>query len=69
MRRLSLRFRINLVITHVGLDDAELGALLDMNTDQPLPATPAAFVTSLKVPSPLFLYNVLPPTPVTYRSG
>jgi predicted glycoside hydrolase/deacetylase ChbG (UPF0249 family) len=28
---------LNLVVTHVGLDDAELGALLDMNTDQPLP--------------------------------
>jgi hypothetical protein len=28
---------INLVVTHVGIDDAELGALLDMNTDQPLP--------------------------------
>jgi chitin disaccharide deacetylase len=27
----------NLVITHVGIDDAELGALLDMNTDGPLP--------------------------------
>jgi hypothetical protein len=27
---------VNLVVTHVGLDDAELGALLDMNTDQPL---------------------------------
>lgn len=28
---------LNLVVTHVGIDDAELGALLDMNTDQPLP--------------------------------
>jgi chitin disaccharide deacetylase len=28
---------LNMVITHVGIDDAELGALLDMNTDQPLP--------------------------------
>jgi len=28
---------VNLVITHVGIDDAELGALLDMNTDEPLP--------------------------------
>jgi len=28
---------INLVVTHVGIDDAELGALLDMNTDDPLP--------------------------------
>jgi len=27
----------NLVITHVGIDDAELGALLDMNTSNPLP--------------------------------
>jgi predicted glycoside hydrolase/deacetylase ChbG (UPF0249 family) len=27
---------LNMVITHVGLDDAELGALLDMNSDQPL---------------------------------
>src|SRR5213596_3853785 len=26
----------NVVVTHVGIDDAELGALLDMNTDQPL---------------------------------
>jgi len=25
------------VVTHVGIDDAELGALLDMNTDDPLP--------------------------------
>jgi predicted glycoside hydrolase/deacetylase ChbG (UPF0249 family) len=29
--RLSPRF--NLVVTHVGIDDAELGALIDMNTD------------------------------------
>ena len=28
---------VNVVVTHVGIDDAELGALLDMNTDQPLP--------------------------------
>ncbi|HEV3486129.1 MAG TPA: ChbG/HpnK family deacetylase [Vicinamibacterales bacterium] len=28
---------INLVVTHVGIDDPELGALLDMNTDGPLP--------------------------------
>jgi hypothetical protein len=28
---------VTVVVTHVGLDDAELGALLDMNTDQPLP--------------------------------
>jgi len=28
---------LNMVITHVGLDDAELGALLDMNTSEPLP--------------------------------
>ena len=28
---------LNMVITHVGIDDAELGALLDMNTSQPLP--------------------------------
>jgi predicted glycoside hydrolase/deacetylase ChbG (UPF0249 family) len=27
----------NLVVTHVGIDDAELGALLDMNTDGALP--------------------------------
>jgi chitin disaccharide deacetylase len=27
----------NLVITHVGIDNAELGALLDMNSDGPLP--------------------------------
>jgi chitin disaccharide deacetylase len=29
--------RYNLVVTHVGIDDAELGALLDMNTDGALP--------------------------------
>jgi predicted glycoside hydrolase/deacetylase ChbG (UPF0249 family) len=29
--------RVNMVVTHVGVDDAELGALLDMNTDGPLP--------------------------------
>jgi chitin disaccharide deacetylase len=29
--------RVNMVITHVGIDDAELGALLDMNTSGPLP--------------------------------
>jgi predicted glycoside hydrolase/deacetylase ChbG (UPF0249 family) len=29
--------RFNLVVTHVGLDNAELGALLDMNTSGPLP--------------------------------
>jgi chitin disaccharide deacetylase len=28
---------LHLVITHVGIDDAELGALLDMNTSDPLP--------------------------------
>ncbi|HEV7387060.1 MAG TPA: ChbG/HpnK family deacetylase [Gemmatimonadaceae bacterium] len=28
---------INLVVTHVGIDNAELGALLDMNTSGPLP--------------------------------
>jgi predicted glycoside hydrolase/deacetylase ChbG (UPF0249 family) len=27
----------NMVVTHVGIDDAELGALLDMNTSFPLP--------------------------------
>ena len=32
-----LRPGLNVVVTHVGIDDAELGALLDMNTDQPLP--------------------------------
>lgn len=32
-----LRPGVTVVVTHVGLDDAELGALLDMNTDQPLP--------------------------------
>jgi hypothetical protein len=28
---------MNLLVTHVGIDDPELGALLDMNTDGPLP--------------------------------
>jgi hypothetical protein len=28
---------VNAVVTHVGIDDSELGALLDMNTDGPLP--------------------------------
>jgi predicted glycoside hydrolase/deacetylase ChbG (UPF0249 family) len=28
---------LNLVVTHVGIDDQELGALLDMNTSFPLP--------------------------------
>jgi chitin disaccharide deacetylase len=32
-----LQPRFNVVVTHVGIDDAELGALLDMNTDGPLP--------------------------------
>ena len=32
-----LQPRLNMVVTHVGIDDAELGALLDMNTDGPLP--------------------------------
>ncbi len=31
-----LKPRFNLVITHVGIDDAELGALVDMNTSGPL---------------------------------
>jgi predicted glycoside hydrolase/deacetylase ChbG (UPF0249 family) len=31
-----LKPRFNLVVTHVGIDDAELGALLDMNTSGPL---------------------------------
>lgn len=34
LNRLSAPF--NLVVTHVGIDDAELGALVDMNTDGPL---------------------------------
>lgn len=29
--------RFNLVVTHVGIDGPELGALVDMNTDGPLP--------------------------------
>jgi len=29
--------RFNLVVTHVGIDGPELGALLDMNTDGGLP--------------------------------
>lgn len=29
--------RFNLVVTHVGIDDSELGALMDMNADNPLP--------------------------------
>jgi predicted glycoside hydrolase/deacetylase ChbG (UPF0249 family) len=32
-----LRPGFNVVVTHVGIDDAELGALLDMNTSNPLP--------------------------------
>jgi chitin disaccharide deacetylase len=32
-----LRPRYNLVVTHVGIDNAELGALLDMNVDGALP--------------------------------
>ena len=32
-----LRPPLNLVVTHVGIDNAELGALLDMNTDGGLP--------------------------------
>ena len=32
-----LHSTINLVVTHVGIDDSELGALVDMNTDGPLP--------------------------------
>jgi predicted glycoside hydrolase/deacetylase ChbG (UPF0249 family) len=35
VRRLESRFTT--VITHVGIDDSELGALLDMNTSFPLP--------------------------------
>lgn len=35
INRLEPRF--HLVVTHVGLDDSELGALLDMNTANPLP--------------------------------
>jgi chitin disaccharide deacetylase len=32
-----LRPRVNLLVTHVGIDDAELGALIDMNVSFPLP--------------------------------
>ena len=32
-----LQPQFNLVVTHVGIDDSELGALLDMNTSNPLP--------------------------------
>ena len=35
VNRLQLPY--NLVVTHVGIDDSELGALVDMNTDGPLP--------------------------------
>ena len=35
INRLAPKF--NMVVTHVGIDDAELGALLDMNTSGPLP--------------------------------
>ncbi len=31
-----LHQRFNLLVTHVGMDDPELGALVDMNTDDPL---------------------------------
>jgi len=31
-----LKPELNLVVTHVGIDDSELGALIDMNTGQPL---------------------------------
>ena len=33
----QLRPGVNVVVTHVGIDDAELGALLDMNIDGALP--------------------------------
>lgn len=32
-----LQPRFNVVVTHVGIDGPELGALVDMNTDHPLP--------------------------------
>ena len=32
-----LQPQFNLVVTHVGIDNEELGALLDMNTSDPLP--------------------------------
>jgi predicted glycoside hydrolase/deacetylase ChbG (UPF0249 family) len=32
-----LQPRFNVVVTHVGIDGPELGALMDMNTDGPLP--------------------------------
>lgn len=32
-----LKPKFNLVVTHVGIDNAELGALIDMNTSGPLP--------------------------------
>ena len=32
-----LQPKYNVVVTQVGIDDAELGALLDMNTSGPLP--------------------------------
>ena len=32
-----LQPRFNMVVTHVGIDDPELGALVDMNTSGPLP--------------------------------
>jgi hypothetical protein len=28
--------QLNLLVTHVGIDDAELGALIDMNSNEPL---------------------------------
>ena len=65
-----LRPGVNLLVTHVGIDDAELGALLDMNTDGGLPDMSKNrqgeldAITSPRVRSALTAHHV---TLITYR--
>jgi hypothetical protein len=61
---------LNLLVTHVGIDNAELGALIDMNTDGGLPDMSKNrqgeldAITSQRVRDALAARNV---TLITYR--
>jgi len=68
VNRLPSRF--NLLVTHVGIDDAELGALLDMNTNGGLPDMSKNRQGELDaVTSPRFRGAVRPATSGSSRTG
>ena len=57
-----LRPRFNLLVTHVGIDNAELSALVDMNTSGPLADVFKAMIESFTVTVPLPFE--MPPPPL-----